>query len=112
MYLLKEIELIIHANIYYRLLKKFKPDFSVYFDYSCDTLSHVYWRDKNDTFSTYSDVLSKIYYRIDKFIGKIYNFAKKGHYHLIICSDHGFKQKETKFLKKFRTINIYIIIEF
>lgn len=111
MYLLKEIELIIHANIYYRLLKKFNPHFSVFFDYSCDTLGHVYWRDKGDVFSNYSDVLPKIYSRIDKFIGKISKFAKKNNYHLIICSDHGFKIKEKKLLKNYRTINILYLLK-
>ena len=111
MYLLTEIELIIHANIYYLLLKKYNPHFSVYFDYSCDTLGHVYWRDQGDEFSKYSDVLPKIYCRIDKFIGKIDKFAKKNNYHLVICSDHGFKKKETKFLKNFRKINILYLLK-
>lgn len=105
MYLLKEIELIIHTNLYLKLLKKYHLDFSVFFDYSFDTLGHIYWRDKGEK-SKYSYVLPNTYELIDKFLGNIYKYAKKYNYHLIICSDHGFEKREKQYLRDFRTINI------
>jgi len=70
MHLLKEIELLIHTNLYYKLLKKYSLDFSVFFDYSFDTLSHIYWREKGEK-SKYSDILPKAYHIIDRFVGKV-----------------------------------------
>ncbi|MFX1454508.1 MAG: alkaline phosphatase family protein [Promethearchaeota archaeon] len=110
MYLLKEIEMIIHTNLYYKLLKKYKSHFSVFFDYSFDTLSHIYWRDK-DEYSKYPDVLPNAYHIIDKFIGKVKSFAEKNNYHLIICSDHGFEVIEKKFRENFRTINVLYLLK-
>jgi len=105
MYLLKELELIIHTNLYYRLLKKYSLDFSVFFDYSFDTLGHIYWRKKGEE-SKYSEVVPNTYRIIDKFVGKVNNYAKKNNFHLIICSDHGFEKKEKKNQRSYRAINI------
>ncbi|MFW9823798.1 MAG: alkaline phosphatase family protein [Candidatus Thorarchaeota archaeon] len=110
MYLLKEIEMIIHTNLYYKLLKKYKSQFSVFFDYSFDTLSHIYWRDK-DEYSKYPDVLPNAYQIVDKFIGKVKTFSEKNGYHLIICSDHGFEVIEKKFRENFRTINVLYLLK-
>jgi len=109
MHLLKEIELIIHTNLYYKLLKKYQPHFTVFFDYSFDTLSHIYWRSKGEK-STYHKVLPNAYELIDKFIGKVKNFAVKKNYHLIICSDHGFEKIEKKHRDDFRTINVLFLL--
>lgn len=109
MYLLKEIELIIHTNLYYKLLKKYKSRFTVFFDYSFDTLSHIYWRNEEE-YSKYPDVLPNAYKIIDQFIGKVKLFAEKNNYHLLICSDHGFEEIEKKNRKNFRTINILYLL--
>jgi len=105
MHLLKELELIIHTNLYYRLLKKYSLDFSVFFDYSFDTLGHIYWRKKGEE-SRYSEVVPNTYRIIDKFVGKVSSYAKKNNFHLIICSDHGFEKKEKKNQRSYRQINI------
>ena len=105
MHLLKETELIIHTNLYYKLLKKYSLDFSVFFDYSFDTLGHIYWRKKGDE-SKYSEVVPNTYRIIDKFVGKVNSYAKKNNFHLIICSDHGFEIKEKKNQRSYRAINI------
>ena len=105
MYLLKEIELIIHTNLYYKLLKKYHLHFSVFFDYSFDTLGHIYWRKKGEE-SKYSEIIPNAYKIIDKFMGKVNKFADRNDYNLIICSDHGFEKKEKINQKNFRTINI------
>lgn len=105
MYLLKEIELLIHTNLYLKLLKKYPLDFSVFFDYSFDTLGHIYWRKRGEK-SKYSDVLPNAYRIIDKFVGKVNSYAKKNNFHLIICSDHGFEKKEKENQRSYRAINI------
>ncbi|MHA2336194.1 MAG: alkaline phosphatase family protein [Candidatus Hodarchaeales archaeon] len=110
MYLLKEIELIIHTNLYYKLLKKYKSHFTVFFDYSFDTLSHIYWKDEDEN-SKYPDVLPNAYQIVDKFIGKINSFAEKNNYHLMICSDHGFEVIEKKHRENFRTINVLYLLK-
>ncbi|MFX1498780.1 MAG: alkaline phosphatase family protein [Promethearchaeota archaeon] len=109
MHLLKEIELIIHTNLYFNLLKKYNLDFSVFFDYSFDTLGHIYWRNRNEK-SKYFYVLPNVYKYIDTFIGKVYNYAKRNNYHLIICSDHGFEKIEKKNQRNFRTINVLYLL--
>ena len=109
MYLLKEIELIIHTNIYMKLLKKYNLDFSVFFDYSFDTLGHIYWRKKGEK-SKYSNVLPNTYELIDNFIGKIYKCARKKGYHLILCSDHGFEKITKQNQKRFRSINVLYLL--
>lgn len=105
MYLLKEIELIIHTNLYYRLLKRYSLQFSVFFDYSFDTLGHIYWRNKGED-SKFADIIPKTYKIVDKFIGKVKNYAKKNNYHLMICSDHGFVKVEKEHQKNYRAINV------
>ena len=105
MYLLKEIELIIHTNLYFKLLKKYHLHFSVFFDYSFDTLGHIYWRKRGEE-SKYSEVIPNAYRIIDKFFGKVNKFADGNDYNLIICSDHGFEKKEKVHQKNFRTINL------
>ena len=105
MHLLKELELIIHTSLYYKLLKKYSLDFSVFFDYSFDTLGHIYWRKKGEE-SKYSDVVPNTYRIIDKFVGKVNSYAKKNDIHIIICSDHGFEKKEKKNQRSYRAINI------
>ncbi|MFX0039511.1 MAG: alkaline phosphatase family protein [Promethearchaeota archaeon] len=109
MYLLKEIELIIHTNLYYKLLKKYQSHFTVFFDYSFDTLSHIYWRSKGEK-STYHKVLPHAYELVDTFIGKVKRFAEKNNYHLFICSDHGFEKIEKKYRDDFRTINVLYLL--
>ena len=105
MHFLKELELIIHTNLYYILLKKYSLDFSVFFDYSFDTLGHIYWRKKGEE-SKYSDVVPNTYRIIDKFVGKVNSYAKKNNFHLIICSDHGFEKIEKLNQRSYRAINI------
>jgi len=109
MYLLKEIELIIHTNLYYKLLRKYKSHFTVFFDYSFDTLSHIYWRSKGEK-SNYSEVLPNAYEIVDKFIGKVKKFAEKNNYYLFICSDHGFDKIDKKYRDDFRTINVLYLL--
>lgn len=109
MYFLKEIELIIHTNLYYKLLKKYKSHFTVFFDYSFDTLSHIYWKNEEE-YSKYPDVLPNAYKIVDRFIGKVKSFAAKNNYHLLICSDHGFEETEKKNRKNFRTINVLYLL--
>jgi len=109
MHLLKEIELLIHTNIYYKLLKKHDLDFTVFFDYSFDTLSHIYWRGKDEK-SKYYNILPKAYEIVDKFIGKVNKIAQKKNATLIICSDHGFDEIEKKNRKNFRTINVLYLL--
>ncbi len=109
MHLLKEIELRIHTNLYYKLLKKYSLDFSVFFDYSFDTLGHIYWRKKGEK-SKYSEILPNAYKIIDTFIGKVNNYAKRHDYHLIICSDHGFEKIEKKYRENFRTIKVLTLL--
>ncbi|MFW9938373.1 MAG: alkaline phosphatase family protein [Candidatus Thorarchaeota archaeon] len=109
MYLLKEIELIIHMNLYLKLIKKYPLDFSVFFDYSFDTLGHIYMRARGEI-SKYSHILPDVYKLVDKYIGKIYKFAIKNNCHLFICSDHGFERKEKKKEWNYRTINILYLL--
>jgi len=109
MYILKEIELIIHSNLYYKLLKRYDLDFSVFFDYTFDTLSHIYWRE-NDEYTKYAEVLPNAYKIVDKFIGKVKKFAERNNAHLIVCSDHGFKAIEKKDRKNFRAINVLYLL--
>ena len=109
MHLLKEIELLIHTNIYYKLLKKHDLDFTVFFDYSFDTLSHIYWICKNEK-SKYYNILPKAYEIVDKFIGKVNKIAQKNNATLILCSDHGFEEIEKKNRKNFRTINVLYLL--
>jgi len=111
MHLLKEIELLIHTNLYYKLLKKYRLDFSVFFDYSFDTLSHIYWREKGEK-SRYENVLPNAYQIVDRFIGKVNKFAHKKNYHLVICSDHGFESIKQEERQDFRSINtLYLLRE-
>jgi hypothetical protein len=105
MHLLKELELIIHTNLYAKLLKKYSMQFTVFFDYSFDTLGHIYWRRKGEE-SKYSNIIPKAYRIVDKFVGKVKKFAKKHNFHIIICSDHGFEKVEKKDQKNYRAINI------
>lgn len=109
MHLIKELELIIHMNLYTKLLYRYNPEFSVFFDYSCDTLGHIYWRD-HSLESKYLDVLPKIYLKIDKFLGKINKFAQNNNYSIMICSDHGFERTNKKYRQDFRTINILYLL--
>jgi len=109
MYLLKEIELIIHTNLYLKLLKKYPLDFTVFFDYSFDTLGHIYMREKGEK-SRFSNVLPNAYKLIDDFIGKIERFAQKNDFHILICSDHGFERKEKKLERNYRTINVLYLL--
>jgi predicted AlkP superfamily phosphohydrolase/phosphomutase len=105
MHLLKELELIIHTNLYYKLLKKYSLNFTVFFDYSFDTLGHVYWRKKGEN-SKYSNIIPKAYKIVDNFIGKVKKFAIRNNFHVIICSDHGFEKVEKKDQRRYRAINI------
>jgi len=105
MHLLKELELIIHTNLYYKLLKKYSLHFTVFFDYSFDTLGHIYWRKKGEK-SKYSNIIPKAYKIVDRFLGKVKNYAIKNNYHLVICSDHGFEKIEKNYQKNYRAINI------
>lgn len=109
MYLLKEIELIIHTNLYYKILRKYKSHFTVFFDYSFDTLGHIYWRNKGEK-SNYHEVLPNAYEIVDNFIGKVKNFAEKNDYHLLICSDHGFDKVKKKYREDFRMINVHFLL--
>ncbi len=109
MYLLKEIELIIHTNLYYKLLKKYQSQFTVFFDYSFDTLGHIYWRIKGEK-SNYHEVLPNAYEIIDNFIGKVKKFAEKNNYYLFICSDHGFDIIEKKNRSNSRVINVLYLL--
>ena len=109
MYLLKEIELIIHTNLYLKLLKKYPLDFTVFFDYSFDTLGHIYMREEGEK-SRFSNVLPNAYKLIDDFIGKIERFAQKNDFHILICSDHGFERKEKKLERNYRTINVLYLL--
>jgi predicted AlkP superfamily phosphohydrolase/phosphomutase len=109
MHLLKEIELIIHSRLYLKLLKEYQSQFSVFFDYSFDTLSHVYWRDRGEA-SKYKDVLPKAYQIVDKFIGKANQYAVKNDYHLVICSDHGFERISKEKKRNYRSINILYLL--
>ncbi|MFX0074880.1 MAG: alkaline phosphatase family protein, partial [Candidatus Hermodarchaeota archaeon] len=105
MHLLKELELIIHTNLYLKLLKKYSLHFTVFFDYSFDTLGHIYWRKKGEK-SKYSDVIPKAYKIVDNFVGKVKKFAIQNHFHMILCSDHGFEKVEKKDQRNYRAINI------
>jgi predicted AlkP superfamily phosphohydrolase/phosphomutase len=105
MHLLKEIELIIHTNLYYKLLRKYSLQFTVFFDYSFDTLGHIYWRKKGEK-SKYSNIIPKAYRIVDKFVGKVKKYANENKYHLIICSDHGFEKIEKNNQENYRAINI------
>ncbi len=109
MHLLKEIELIIHTNLYLALLNKYELDFSVFFDYTFDTLSHIYWREKAEK-TRYSKIIPKTYQIIDKFIGELNKYAQKNNFHLIICSDHGFESIDRKCRKNFSSINIICLL--
>ncbi len=109
MHLLKEIELLIHTNIYCKLLKKYDLDFTVFFDYSFDTLSHIYWRSKDEK-SKYYNILPKAYEIVDNFIGKVNKIAQKKDITLILCSDHGFDEIDKKNRKNFRTINVLYLL--
>ncbi|MEJ2296817.1 MAG: alkaline phosphatase family protein [Candidatus Lokiarchaeota archaeon] len=110
-HLLKEIELIIHSNLYLKLLKKFELDFSVFFDYSFDTLSHIYWRDKGEA-SKYEKILPNAYKIVDHFIGKVNKIAQKDNYYLVICSDHGFESIKKEDRQDYRAINtLYLLRE-
>lgn len=105
MYLLKEIELIIHTNLFFKLLKKRPVDFAVFFDYSFDTLSHIYWREPDDV-DRFSNVLPNTYRLFDKFLGKVKEYALKYDYHLVLCSDHGFESRVKSRRFDYRTINV------
>ena len=110
-HLLKEIELLIHTNLYIKLLKKYELDFSVFFDYSFDTLSHIYWRDKGET-SRYENILPNAYQIVDHFIGKVNKIVQKSNYFLIICSDHGFESIKKEDRQDYRAINtLYLLRE-
>jgi predicted AlkP superfamily phosphohydrolase/phosphomutase len=105
MHLLKELELIIHTSLFIKLLKKYNLHFTVFFDYSFDTLGHIYWRKKGEK-SKYSDIIPKAYKIVDKFVGKVKKFAVKNDFHIVLCSDHGFEKVEKKDQRNYRAINI------
>ncbi len=106
LFAIKNIEFLIHSNLFYKLIKRYKPQFSISYENSCDTLSHVFWKDyvqKNQ----YSNIIPKIYKRIDDYFGKIYNYTIENNYNLLIISDHGFKLVKTETPQHFnKTIQI------
>ncbi|MHA1440218.1 MAG: alkaline phosphatase family protein [Promethearchaeota archaeon] len=104
-HLMKKIEFIIHTSFFYKLLKKYKPEFSILYENSCDTISHIYWKEKDED-SKFSDVIFNIYLKIDEFIGKIKKFTEKNNINLLIISDHGFKLRGSSLDGKFKTIKV------
>ncbi|MFW9879477.1 MAG: alkaline phosphatase family protein [Candidatus Thorarchaeota archaeon] len=96
LYNFKSIEFLIHTNLFYKLNKKYKPEFSLFYENSCDTLSHFFWRDYLQK-NKFSKVIPEIYKKIDSYIGKLHNYVIKFNSTLLIISDHGFKlvEKET-----------------
>ncbi len=95
LFVLKTIELLIHSNLFYTLIKRYKPQFSIIYDNSCDTLSHVFWRDYVQK-NKFSNVIPKIYEKIDDYVGKIYNYVRNKNSNLLIISDHGFRLIKTE----------------
>ncbi|MFO8018241.1 MAG: alkaline phosphatase family protein [Promethearchaeia archaeon] len=106
LFYLKEIEFLIHSSFYLNLIKRHRPEFSIFYENSCDSISHQFWnewRDKTDL----SFAIPRIYSEIDKYIGKVYEFAMKNGYSLLILSDHGFSvNKDLKKHGYLRTIKI------
>lgn len=90
LYRKKEIEFLIHTNLFLKLLKEKNVEFSVFYDNSCDFLSHNYWEDMKKN-SKFSNIIPEMYEKVDKFLGKINRYAEENSIHLLIISDHGFK---------------------
>ena len=89
-YNIRELELKYHTELFLNLIEKYRTDFSLFYDISCDKISHFFWKEKIQN-TKYSDLITSIYLLIDKFIGKVLKYASKNKIHVLIVSDHGFK---------------------
>lgn len=106
---LKDIEFLIHTNLFYKLLKKYKSEFSIIYENACDSLSHIYWNDYEQN-TEFSKILPNIYFKIDKFFRKINKYAKKNNITLLIVSDHGFRGVD-KFQLYKRSLKVFNLLK-
>ncbi|MHA1252134.1 MAG: alkaline phosphatase family protein [Candidatus Helarchaeota archaeon] len=106
LFLRKKIELTIHTNFFLKIIKKYNPEFAVLYENSCDSISHRYWYNFSKNIES-SDILSKIYLQLDRFIGKLIKLSKRWDFCLVIVSDHGFENiDELRTEKGFLSIKI------
>ncbi len=96
-------------DIYYRYLKKYKPEFSTFFTNHLAGMMHYYWLDifPNDFKNPYRDPNSfnkesvvKAIDIADKQIGLLMNFAKSNSYQFWVASSMGQKAIERKITQR------------
>lgn len=97
-YKLKEMETVLNSEVFIHCLKKYSPDFAVFYDNCIDFVSHFYWKYMepelfdsvdDEIVKKYGEAIRKYYLLIDKIIGEIISSFGKNEYFMIV-SDHGF----------------------
>ncbi|MFX0098711.1 MAG: alkaline phosphatase family protein [Candidatus Hodarchaeota archaeon] len=86
----KENDFSFHSNHFLSLIEKYEPDFSLFYDITCDTVSHFFWK-RNMLNAGDFGFVQRIYERIDEFIRRIIEYADSRGSHVLVLSDHGFK---------------------
>ena len=81
------------------LIEKYDPDFVHMTVAHTDGVQHFFWRDMLDSSSPYHDYIEKMWIEIDRLLKNLLDFLenRKGNWHLIIISDHGFTECKYRF---------------
>jgi predicted AlkP superfamily phosphohydrolase/phosphomutase len=99
LYKLKEVETVLNSEVFIYCLRKYSPDFAVFYDNCIDFASHFYWKYMepelfnnidSKAIKKYGKAIEKFYVLIDDIIGKMISFLGDKAYFMIV-SDHGFE---------------------
>jgi len=99
LYKLKEAETVLNSEVFAHCLRKYSPDFAVFYDNCIDFVSHYYWKYMepelfnlvdSKAVEKYGEAIKKYYVLIDKIIGKLVSSFGEKEYFMIV-SDHGFR---------------------
>jgi predicted AlkP superfamily phosphohydrolase/phosphomutase len=99
LYKLKEVETVLNSEVFIYCLRKYSPDFAVFYDNCIDFASHFYWKYMEPEFfdhvdskgiEKYGEAIEKCYILVDEIMGKMISLLGDKAYFMIV-SDHGFE---------------------
>ena len=91
----KKAETRINTDVFISCLRKFSPNFVVFYDNGIDTVCHRYWKymdPQEPEHKKYGQVIKNHYVFIDEVVGKMKS-ALDEDWTILLVSDHGFQGK-------------------
>ncbi len=96
--LMRRTEMEVNCDLFLQLLRRYQPEFAVFYDNSIDMVGHRYWKNRdlnqepvsNKRSKDYSSAVPLIYKWTDDVVGRVINEISPS-CHIAIISDHGQK---------------------